>query len=109
MDDRISVWTTPGNTVSHKRIISIAAVILLIGACSADTGDSDRSEPRTVRVLVEPLELDNTRTRVEAVGTSRAIRSIELHPAASGEVDAVRFEPRQRVQQGRCTGRTGQS
>ena len=86
--------------MSHKRIISIAAVILLNGACSADTGDSDRSEPRTVRVLVEPLELDNTRTRVEAVGTSRAIRSIELHPAASGEVDAVRFEPGQRVQQG---------
>ena len=78
----------------------IAAAAVLAAACSADAPDSAASGPRDVRVLVEPLVLDRTRTRVEAVGTSRAIRSIELHPATSGEVDAVLFEPGQRVEKG---------
>lgn len=60
-------------------------------AMQADTG---------VRAIVEPLQFENVRTRVEAVGTSRALRSIELHPATSGEVTAVTFEPGQRVSSG---------
>ncbi|HNP35499.1 MAG TPA: efflux RND transporter periplasmic adaptor subunit [Woeseiaceae bacterium] len=50
-----------------------------------------------VRVVVEPLEFASAETRVEAVGTSRAKRSIALHPATSGQVVAVNFEPGQKV------------
>lgn len=39
-------------------------------------------------------------TRVEAVGTSRAIRSITVYPATSGEVVAVNFTAGEKVNQG---------
>lgn len=55
---------------------------------------------RTVPVIVEPLRFEHARTRVEAVGTSRAVLSAELYPATSGEVIAVHFEPGQFVRAG---------
>lgn len=78
----------------------LAAIATLVSACGADTPDAGTAAQPALRVLVQPLALDQTRTRVEAVGTSRAIRSIELHPATSGEVDAVLFDPGQKVTQG---------
>lgn len=77
-----------------------ATLAVLLAACGTESPESGDAQVQAVRVLVKPLELDTTRTRVEAVGTSRAIRSIELHPAASGEVDAVLFEPGQKVAKG---------
>ena len=55
---------------------------------------------RAVPVIVEPLRFEHARTRVEAVGTSRAVLSAELYPATSGEVIAVDFEPGQFVKAG---------
>jgi RND family efflux transporter MFP subunit len=46
------------------------------------------------------LRFESASTRVEAVGTSRAIRSVVIHPAASGRVVAVNFEPGQFVPAG---------
>jgi RND family efflux transporter MFP subunit len=72
---------------------------LLLTACSDETaGDAPRD--RQVRVVVAPLQFNTERTRVEAVGTSRAVQSIALHPAAAGEVVAVNFEPGQWVRKG---------
>lgn len=71
-----------------------------LAACSGESArDSERID-RTVRVIVEPLQYSNARTRVEAVGTSRAVQSIAIHPATSGEVVAVNFEPGQPVRKG---------
>jgi RND family efflux transporter MFP subunit len=70
-----------------------------LAACSGDTPDPGQVE-RSVRVIVEPLQFSNSRTRVEAVGTSRAVQSIAIHPATSGEVVAVNFEPGQPVEEG---------
>ncbi|MEX2125261.1 MAG: efflux RND transporter periplasmic adaptor subunit [Woeseia sp.] len=73
---------------------------LALLACSeqktADPGQAERS----VRVIVEPLQYSSEDTRVEAVGTSRAVQSIAIHPATSGEVVAVNFEPGHPVEEG---------
>lgn len=88
-------------TVVHRflQIVSAAAAVLL-GACSIEAPEPVAAQVQPTRVLVKPLTLDRTRTSVQAVGTSRAVRSIELHPATSGEVDAVLFEPGQLVSKG---------
>lgn len=78
----------------------LPTAVLILAACQPETPQESAWVSGPVPVLVSPLEIDNTQTRVEAVGTSRAIRSIEVHPATSGEVDAVRFEPGQKVAQG---------
>ena len=59
-----------------------------------------RSNERAIPVILQPVLLEPERTRIEAVGTSRAIRSITLYPAAAGEVVAVNFKANQAVSAG---------
>jgi len=89
--------------MNQRRTIAaaLAACLSAMMACSREApravaGAAEAAVP----VIVEPLQVDRARTRVEAVGTSRAVRSIELHPATSGEVVAVNFQPGQRVAAG---------
>ncbi|MEX0941038.1 MAG: efflux RND transporter periplasmic adaptor subunit [Pseudomonadales bacterium] len=80
-------------------LICAFAILTLLSACSDAPDPAER--PRGAdpfRVVVEPVELSAERTRIEAVGTSRAFQSVTLHPAASGEVVAVRFQPGQFVE-----------
>ncbi len=72
---------------------------LVLAACSEQAAETRAPAEREVRVLVQPLQLSPARTEVEAVGTSRAVRSVTVHPATSGEVVAVNFEPGQYVEQ----------
>jgi RND family efflux transporter MFP subunit len=55
---------------------------------------------QAVPVLVAPVRLEAERTRIEAVGTGRAVRSVTLYPADAGEVVALHFAPGQLVAQG---------
>lgn len=79
----------------------ILASAIFLGACSqsSETPVHAASE-RSVRVIAEALQYEHARTRVEAVGTSRARLSAEIYPATSGEVVAVDFEPGQFVSAG---------
>ncbi|MFK7830776.1 MAG: efflux RND transporter periplasmic adaptor subunit [Congregibacter sp.] len=83
----------------------ILATILLTTACS-DVGDANNAASRAaagrsaVPVIVEPVQLRQRRTRVEAVGTARARRSVSLFPEAAGEVVALNFQPGDRVKEG---------
>lgn len=54
---------------------------------AATRATADETEP----VIVQEIETARKLTRLEAVGTSRAIRSADIHPAVSGEVTAVGF------------------
>ena len=73
----------------------------VLPACSEDrAAETVAQADRPVRVIVAPLQFNEDSTRVEAVGTSRAVQSIAIHPAVSGEVVAVNFEPGQRVEEG---------
>ena len=80
---------------------SVLMTLITMAACSEATVDSQpRPDEVAVRVIVEPLQFEPVRTHVEAVGTSRALRSVDVYPATSGEVIAVDFEPGQFVRAG---------
>lgn len=88
--------------IRPRTAIIPALALALLGACSKapDPAPSRPAAQAAVSVIVEPLQLEPARTRVEAVGTSRARLSAEIYPATSGEVVAVDFEPGQRVKAG---------
>ena len=78
---------------------TVCAAIALTG-CADDTLSEAATQDRGVTVVVESVRFSNEHTRIEAVGTSRAIQSVTITPDTSGVVVAVNFEPGQRVQQG---------
>lgn len=83
-------------TTRYMSLIATAGLIL--GGCSENDPVSGPASQERLRVVVEPVEISKEHTRVEAVGTSRALKSIRLHPATSGEVVAVNFQPGQYVE-----------
>ena len=64
------------------------------------TAQGRRDGVRAVTVVVKSVDLRTERTRIKAVGTARAYRSVTLHPTAAGEVAAVHFTPDQKVRKG---------
>ncbi|MDA0261298.1 MAG: efflux RND transporter periplasmic adaptor subunit, partial [Proteobacteria bacterium] len=56
-----------------------------------------RGGNRAAEVVVRTVELRPERTRLKAVGTARAVRSVTLYAAAAGEVAAVRIAPNAKV------------
>lgn len=82
--------------------ILIAAITAFVSTACGDAPAETQAPAveRVVRVIVEPLQFESSRTEVEAVGTSRALRSVDVYPATSGEVIAVNFEPGQMVSAG---------
>ncbi|MBT8089880.1 MAG: efflux RND transporter periplasmic adaptor subunit [Gammaproteobacteria bacterium] len=84
--------------------VAAASVSLLFAsACSEAPQSAHSAQARAVdevRVIAEVLQFERERTRVEAVGTSRARLSAELYAPTSGEVVSVNFEPGQAVQAG---------
>lgn len=79
---------------------SLAAAVLLLAGCDRPQETAGRDDRAPVSVIAQPLSFESAQTRVEAVGTSRALRSVELYPATSGEVVSVNFEPGQKVEAG---------
>lgn len=80
--------------------LAAAAAALMLGACSEAPAPSRNFASQAVPVIAEAVQFESARTRVEAIGTSRAVLSAELYPAASGEVVAVNFDPGQFVRKG---------
>lgn len=78
----------------------LCAGLIILAGCTDKAVESTSSRERTVTVVVEPVSYSNEETRIEAVGTSRAMQSVTLTPVISGEVVAVSFEPGQRVEKG---------
>jgi membrane fusion protein (multidrug efflux system) len=68
----------------------LSVMLVLLAACSEPAPQEARRD-RAVKVLVEPVELNRERLKVEAVGTSEALQSVTLFPAAVGEVVEVGF------------------
>lgn len=90
----------PRMTIRLSTICAAVAAMTVLVACGGDEAGPDVSRATATRVIVQPIAFESEQTRVEAVGTSRAIRSVELHPESSGEVVAVNFKPGQRVSAG---------
>jgi len=97
-----TVRVGPMTRTTHSPIFVAALALGALAGCGDDgpaAGNGD-SRSQAVPVVVEPLRYDSARTRLEAVGTSRALQSIEIHPATSGEVIAVHFAPGEQVARG---------
>jgi len=84
-----------------SKILVALNAALVVSACSeAPTASRPQIAEPAVRVIVEQLQFEPALAEVEAVGTSRALRSVDVYPATSGEVIAVDFEPGQSVSAG---------
>ena len=85
----------------NLKVTALSAMLIVLTACAEAPADAPlRPKEPAVRVIVQPLQFEPERTRVEAVGTSRAKRSVDIYPATSGEVVAINFEPGQFVEAG---------
>lgn len=78
----------------------VIAVAGTLSACFEAPATPDAARKQIVKVIAEPLRFEFARTRVEAVGTSRAMQSVDIYPVTAGEVVAVNFEPGQWVEAG---------
>ena len=97
--DRASFRRTPHTA----RALSVALILsTLLAACSeeAQTEARRRGPGGPVPVVAHVVSDEAERVRIEAVGTARATRSVELFAEAAGEVVAVNFEPGARVRAG---------
>lgn len=86
---------------------ALIAMVLLAGAglfgC-ADVSEGRAIDPGAARaatpVITVPVRMETERTRIEAVGTARALRSVDVYPQAAGEVVALNFSSGDRVTAG---------
>lgn len=78
------------------------ALDLLSGAAGADEGGS---EPQAVRVAVAEARERSIDETVAAVGTARAIRSVEIRPEQDGRLVEIAFRGGERVQSGAVLAR----
>jgi RND family efflux transporter MFP subunit len=97
--------TTDRNRIGPRRrglLGAALAVVLIVAGLLYFTGGEDETarENTPAPVLVQPAETVHARANLVSVGTARALRSVMLHPAASGEVVAVTFDPGDRVEKG---------
>jgi len=92
-----------------KQVASLVIVVVAAagGYAAYDQLSAKRThDPTTaqarqaVSVETSPAAERNMRSTIEAVGTSLAMQSVEIVPLASGRVEAIHFEPGQRVESG---------
>jgi len=97
------------------RWLTALAVFALLGAAAGayvlgsqflgrdDTASAGRrgGDDRATPVVLAPVLMRPETARLEAVGTSRAIRSVIIHPASAGEVVAVNFKADEWVRSGK--------
>lgn len=97
----------PSGRRSAMAMTATTAMILFTAAgllgC-ADAGEDATAErgaaPTATPVITVPVRMETERTRIEAVGTARALRSVDLYPQDAGEVVALNFSPGDRVTAG---------
>lgn len=82
-------------------LLTVALVTVLLAAgCDSSAPTVAKQTAAPTRVIAKPLAFERQSTRVDAVGTSRAVKSVNLQPESSGEVVAINFQPGQRVAAG---------
>lgn len=86
------------------RLSGLAGALLLatlLGSCAEKTPEHNPGRERAAQPIISaPVHWQHERTHVEAVGTSRARRSVMLYPDAAGEVVAVNFRAGDKVEAG---------
>ncbi|MEM9313491.1 MAG: efflux RND transporter periplasmic adaptor subunit [Pseudomonadota bacterium] len=85
----------------HAVFLALALAVTL-GACDETevAGRDGGRKSREIPVVAETVRMDARRTLIEAVGTARALRSVEVFAEAAGEVTEVNFQPGDEVSAG---------
>lgn len=83
-------------------LLTAPLLTLLLGGCgdTQDAAQARQADRPATPVITSVVHMQTRRTRIEAVGTARALKSVELHAEAAGAVKAVNFEPGDRVAAG---------
>jgi RND family efflux transporter MFP subunit len=86
--------------VMAAALIGAVAVawVLLNGGPDQRAGQSTARAPTPV--VAQPVAFTPQQTRIRAIGTARAVRSVTLYPASDGEVVVLDIDPGSKVQQG---------
>lgn len=89
----------------NKQWAGILLCAMTLAGCSGEpadvaAGDKSANAPRAVPVIAQQVVLEAEQVRLQAVGTSRARRSVTLYPNAAGDVTAVNFTTGQHVESG---------
>ncbi|WP_416307836.1 efflux RND transporter periplasmic adaptor subunit [Neptunicella sp. SCSIO 80796] len=81
------------------RCLSVYRLLLpfLALGYSISVNAQSRGPDKPVMVVAQPLPFETEQTRVDAVGTAEAFKSVDLFPAAADKVTQVNFVPGQRV------------
>ena len=102
MSTRLSI-----SPISGPHRSTLLRALLLIGVLGTSWGcDQAREADRGARgraptpVVVQPVQFEVQRTRIDAVGTASALRSVELFAESAGDVVAINFEPGDFVEAG---------
>ncbi|MGX5915219.1 efflux RND transporter periplasmic adaptor subunit [Aliidiomarina sp. Khilg15.8] len=79
--------------------ISVWTLIAVVGSYVGVVDAQGRGGQRTTPVVVEQVKFENEISRIEAVGTAEAAKSVVLFPAVGDIVTAIHFIPGQLVEQ----------
>lgn len=83
---------------------TLLCVMTLVGCSGEPSGSTDAKKaaktPSAVPIIAQAVVLEPEQVRLQAVGTSRARRSVTLYPNAAGDVTAVNFTTGQYVEAG---------
>ncbi|MEM8493077.1 MAG: efflux RND transporter periplasmic adaptor subunit [Pseudomonadota bacterium] len=82
--------------------VAVVGMAVFLAACSGEQAPARdaRAQSRQIPVVADVVRESPRRTRIEAVGTARALRSVEVFAEAAGEVTAVNFQPGDQVAAG---------
>ena len=78
------------------RLIIVSLAIVFFSQAQAQQARGGQA----AQVIVMPLSFEQQSSRIEAVGTAEAVRSVVIYPAVADKVTAVNFLPGQLVEQG---------
>jgi RND family efflux transporter MFP subunit len=87
-------------TTARRLHAAMALAVLILAGCGQDEVGGDPLAPAAIPVIASPVNMEPESNRIEAVGTSRAWRSVELHAESAGEVVEVTFEGGEQVTAG---------
>ncbi|WP_020210301.1 efflux RND transporter periplasmic adaptor subunit [Gilvimarinus chinensis] len=74
--------------------------VVLSGCSDSEPSKQARSDNKPRPVIAAQIHYIPERVEVEAVGTSRALHSVNIRPRVAGQVDSVQIQPGQKVNQG---------
>lgn len=81
-------------------LCSLVFAAVLVGCSKPEPVSERRGGIQSRPVIAAEISYSPEQVNVEAVGTSRALRSVSIRPRVAGQVESVKVEPGQKVSEG---------